>query len=186
VFGIGFAKTGTSSLCKALNLVGFSACHWDQTRKLLSYEEGKLSIDFSLIKSRYDAFTDLPVARIYRALDQRFPGSKFILTIRKPAEWFKSHESWETTYGKLHNGPFEQALNKKMYRTAEPSRSENISALLAHNREVKRYFSDREEQLLTLDITIGEGWEKLCPFLDVAQPNTPFPKENVFKDKKNW
>jgi 3'(2'), 5'-bisphosphate nucleotidase len=33
--------------------------------------------------------------------------------------------------------------------------------------------------LLVLDITAGEGWEKLCPFLGKPIPDIPFPKANV-------
>jgi Sulfotransferase domain len=30
-----------------------------------------------------------------------------------------------------------------------------------------------------MDITNGDGWDKLCPFLGLDIPDTPFPKSNV-------
>jgi hypothetical protein len=33
-------------------------------------------------------------------------------------------------------------------------------------------------QLLVMNISDGDGWEKLCPFLGVATPIHPFPHEN--------
>jgi hypothetical protein len=40
-----------------------------------------------------------------------------------------------------------------------------------------------------LDICAGEGWEKLCPFLGLRQPNVPFPVANRDQNKherKAW
>ncbi|HEX8335676.1 MAG TPA: sulfotransferase [Pyrinomonadaceae bacterium] len=33
-------------------------------------------------------------------------------------------------------------------------------------------------RLLVMDITAGDGWEVLCPFLGVEIPDRPFPHEN--------
>jgi hypothetical protein len=44
-----------------------------------------------------------------------------------------------------------------------------------HLREVQAYFSARPDDLLVLNITSGEGWEKLCPFLERPLPRGPFP-----------
>jgi 3'(2'), 5'-bisphosphate nucleotidase len=41
------------------------------------------------------------------------------------------------------------------------------------------YFKDRPQDLLVIDVTAGEGWEKLCPFLGKPTPDIPFPKANV-------
>jgi hypothetical protein len=34
--------------------------------------------------------------------------------------------------------------------------------------------------LLVMDICGGEGWEKLCPFLNQPTPEVAFPRRNVF------
>jgi hypothetical protein len=34
------------------------------------------------------------------------------------------------------------------------------------------------DRLLVMDITAGEGWEKLCPFLGLPHPGVAFPFEN--------
>jgi hypothetical protein len=44
-----------------------------------------------------------------------------------------------------------------------------------HHQSVLRYFHDRPESLLVLDICSGEGWEKLCPFLGKSLIHFPFP-----------
>ena len=45
--------------------------------------------------------------------------------------------------------------------------------------EVRRYFSNRPDDLLELNIAGGQGWEALCPFLGLAAPDQPFPRLNA-------
>ena len=47
-----------------------------------------------------------------------------------------------------------------------------------HNQAVLDYFEHRPDDLLILQLTEGEGWEKLCPFLDKPIPQCIFPHEN--------
>ena len=44
-----------------------------------------------------------------------------------------------------------------------------------HADEVRAYFQNRPQDLLEISWEKGEGWEKLCPFLGVPIPDTPFP-----------
>jgi hypothetical protein len=45
---------------------------------------------------------------------------------------------------------------------------------------VRQFFADKPAgKLLELAICEGEGWEKLCPFLDVPVPAVPFPVKNT-------
>ena len=53
-----------------------------------------------------------------------------------------------------------------------------------HRDAAMRYFADRPDDLLVMDITAGDGWEKLCPFLGVDVPaDTPFPRR---LPQKSW
>ena len=40
------------------------------------------------------------------------------------------------------------------------------------------YFRERPKDLLVLNVCAGEGWEKLCPFLNKERPDVPFPYLN--------
>jgi hypothetical protein len=53
-----------------------------------------------------------------------------------------------------------------------------------HNREVLEYFADRPQDLLVMRLTEGDGWDKLCPFLGVPIPETPFPHENRAENRE--
>src|SRR5262249_42082869 len=79
VWGIGLTRTGTSSLNRALSLLGYSSVHWPTTRQLLD--------------DHLQAATDESVAAIFKVLDFKYPGSKFILTMRDEDDWVRSTEA---------------------------------------------------------------------------------------------
>ncbi len=45
----------------------------------------------------------------------------------------------------------------------------------SHSADVTEYFKNRPNDLLVMDITAGDGWDKLCPFLGVPVPQKSFP-----------
>ena len=48
-------------------------------------------------------------------------------------------------------------------------------AYATHERNVREYFAGRPEDLLVMNVTAGDGWELLCPFLGKPVPDFPFP-----------
>lgn len=97
VFGIGYNKTGSSTLEAVFRHYGLRAPkQLDQERLLAGLPfNGEFSTLRAFIED-YDAFQDFPFSQFetYVACDVLFPGSKFILTIRDPDAWFKSYESY--------------------------------------------------------------------------------------------
>ena len=95
IFGIGLSRTGTKSLTLALNMLGFKVAHYPDdeiTLKELMAEK----YNFSILND-FDGITDITVAPFYAQLDNLFPDSKFILTIRDKESWLRSVE---THFGK--------------------------------------------------------------------------------------
>ena len=45
-----------------------------------------------------------------------------------------------------------------------------IDVYSKHNKEVIEYFENRPNDLLVLDFTKGDSWEKICPFLNKEIP----------------
>ena len=89
VFGLGFHKTGTKSLGRALEILGYSVCGGPRQDLLNSVKENKYKSVFKVVNS-YDAFQDNPWPLIYKTMDKKFPDSKFILTVRDEDKWIKS------------------------------------------------------------------------------------------------
>ena len=176
VFGIGLSKTGTSSLAQALQRLGFKT---KDCMGATRYVAGDLSsIDMETVLA-HDALTDTPIPSFYRQLDARFPGSKFILTVRDREGWLKScrkqfSERFGATQNEAHKRIFEDLYGTNVFD--EPRFVGGYERFVSG---VLDYFKDRPQDLLVMDIAAGDGWEELCPFLGRAVPDTPFPKANV-------
>ena len=169
VFGIGFHKTGTTSLGQALTTLGYRVGDWfpvshPSTQEVLRRAFAELD--------QYDAFQDNPWPLLYRELDERCPGSKFILTLRPMEEWIASLTE--------HFGKEDTAMRTWIYGVGHPAGNEGVFVERheAHIAEVKEYFRNRPDDLLVLRLTEGEGWAPLSAFLRKPVPPLPFPHAN--------
>lgn len=179
VFGIGFHKTGTTSLARALYILGYNVTGYfgvhdpDIARTVYDQAQSRAR--------RYDAVQDTPWPVLYKELDQWFPGSKFILTIRAPEPWMRSVKK----HFKRHRIPAHEWIYG--VSTAAGHESTYIQRFQEHNRDVMEYFQGRPDDLLVMDVTKGEGWKELCPFLGVDEPPFGFPVANAAAERsENW
>lgn len=189
VFGLGFHKTGTQSLDEALKILGFKTIHGDPRKAPHGGTEGSKLLDEYIRQGNYylptfdlyDAFTDNPYFSIWKEIVQMFPEAKYILTIRDEKKWIKSCVQY-------YQGRRVRTMREWMFgQHADPSKnkeSENawLGAYRRHNPEIMEYFKSAGKDLLIMDITRGDGWNVLCPFLDRPIPSVPFPHRNNSKD----
>ena len=107
---------------------------------------------------------------LFKEIDKAIPNSKFILTVRNTHSFTKSYQNY------FKGSPWEiknpQELKKLVQEYEE------------RNRLVIEYFKNKQSQLLVINIIDGEGWEKICDFLNKPMPNRLFPQKNVGKYKK--
>lgn len=162
VFGIGASKTGTSTLGACFEMLGYTHIGWNDDLEG-KYLCGNFDSLFN-IAEKYQSFEDTPwnSDNFYRELDQRFPGSKFILTIRDTAEWFRSYSTF------FH----------EMVPDVASQEHQLVADYERRNAEVVEYFVQRPDDLLVMRICDGEGWAKICPFLGQPTPDLPFPHLN--------
>ncbi len=176
VFGIGWTKTGTTTLGKCFEILGYD--HQSQNLGLVKdIANGDLSKIIEQAQKK-DTFEDWPWIILYKELDEAFPESRFVLTTRNPKKWIRSYKNMLEKQGKAS-----EELNKIrriLYGLPFPNVSESqlIDRYLRHNNEVKSYFQNRTDNLLVIDWEAGDGWEKLCEFLMKDIPANPFPHEN--------
>lgn len=176
IFGIGLSKTGTTSLAHALELLGYKTKDYPG---LVHYIPGNLTtIDASLLDA-YDALTDTPIPSFYRELDARFPDAKFILTIRDTDGWLKSCKKQFTQKLADKQNDAHNQLFLDLYGCTVFDEDKFLSGYNQFVNDVQEYFRGRPDKLLIMNVTAGDGWEKLCPFLNKAIPRIPFPKANV-------
>ena len=176
VLGIGFHKTATSSLGKSLALLAYNLAGRVPIENPISQQPlAKTAIDFA---RNYEAFKDNPWPCVFKEVDNAFPGSKFILTVRETNDWLESVVK--------HFGDTSTSMREFIYGVGFPKGNEHIyiSRYERHNNEVVDYFRGRPDDLLIMDIAAGDGWEKLCPFLGKEQPRRIFPHGNTAEARK--
>jgi len=164
VFCVGFWKTGTTSLFSAFKILGY------RSGRLVKHLKKKNETWPEFIKRcNYDAFTDDPMSFVYKELYEAFPDSKFILTTRE-----------KEAFGKSYMNYF-----KGTHLEKTPDEMEKIlTEYENHIKEVKKHFRDKPDKLLIMDITKGDGWDKLCKFLERPIPDVSFPHKNKGRYKK--
>ena len=177
VFGIGLSRTGTTSLTEALRTLGYRAVHCPLS--LLSLSRGRLELNRRFVH-RFDAFTDSPVARVYKELDAEFPGSKFILTTRPLDAWLRSIRRMRNPFTLLKLLPKVRQLTSDFSDSGSFFDERSLrDAFMRHNRAVCDHFADRMgKDLLVFDASAGDSWDKLCAFLGHKPPAAPFPHYN--------
>jgi 3'-phosphoadenosine 5'-phosphosulfate (PAPS) 3'-phosphatase len=176
IFGVGLSKTGTTSLANALQVLGYKTKDYPGIK---SYRAGDLSsVDLDIVNA-HDALTDTPIPSFYRELDAKYPGSKFILTVRDMDGWLRSCKKQFTERLAGIQTEAHSRLFMDLYGCTAFDEQKFRSGYQRFVAGVSEYFKDRPADLLVIDVAAGEGWEKLCPFLGKPVPDAPFPKANV-------
>lgn len=177
VFGIGLAKTGTSSLNKALELLGLRSIHYPDPALMLAGQYDRALAGF-------DAATDITVSAFFPLLDRHFPGSKFILTLRDFDQWMVSIDAHMQRISKAEWTPDNPKgrVREMVFDTVGWDRDLFARSYHRHTQRVRDYFRNRPQDLLVADFCAGCGWEPLCTLLNRAIPSTPFPHENQRPD----
>jgi hypothetical protein len=199
ILGVGLSRTGTMSLTIALHKLGFRSVHYDRVRLNDILDGSNPNPDFR----RYDdvdAVLDIPSAYFYRELLEAYPQAKAILTVRDVDDWWRSVERHVNVhfpykppkvFGYDHrrrslgaspltdpgaDNHFKMLMLNCVYGSTVALEYPYKKKYLDHNAGVIQNVP--EERLLVMDITAGDGWEKLCGFLGVPIPDLPFPHEH--------
>jgi sulfotransferase family protein len=203
VIGAGFGRTGTLSLKRALEQLGFGPCyHMIETRAHPEHDAMWLALaqegthDWRTILTGYTATVDWPSAYFWKTLIANNPDAKVILTLRDAEAWYAS--ALHTIFARMQEfaeilatddgasvDPARRA-HMKMVQTivvdntfgGSLDRDHTIKVFNAHNEEVRRTVPP--ERLLVYEP--GEAWDRLCAFLGVPVPEAPYPKVNTTAD----
>ena len=201
VFCIGQNKTGTTSVEYVLKQLGYKMGRQAKA-ELLIHDWAKR--DFKKIVKfchSADAFQDIPFSNdfTFEILDYAFPGSKFILTIRKSKdEWFESikrfhtkligkdrlptaddlkaypyrYKGWMWDNMQLKYGVDETTLYDYKIYTRQYER---------YNQTVMDYFRYRKDDLLVLNLSDSEAMKNLYEFLGFKYDGSVMPHLNQSK-----
>jgi hypothetical protein len=186
IVGSGLGRTGTLSLKRALEMLGFGPCHhmmevFPRPESVpLWIEAGKGHPNWDAIFKDFNAAVDYPSCKFWRELAAHYPNARVLHSVRDPVKWFESTQA--TIFSP--NSPA---------RNAPPPMNEFFGMLFKdfgdkiHDRDfMVDYFKRHTENVVRtipkdrlLVYETGQGWEPLCKFLNVPVPSEPFPLVNT-------
>ncbi|ONI83023.1 hypothetical protein ALI144C_18450 [Actinosynnema sp. ALI-1.44] len=189
IIGAGFGRTGTASLKRALELLGFGPCHHmsevlKQPRTTVGWTaalNGDPSVLPELLRG-YRATLDFPACLLWRELSELYPTAKVLLSVRDPQSWYDSARATILNPIRGENideqlaallMPFSEAMAGRGFRR-DLDEAETIAVFNRHNEAVRA--GVEPSRLLVYEA--GAGWEPLCAFLGVDVPDVPFPQSN--------
>lgn len=193
VIGPGFGRTGTASLKRALEILGFGPCHHmeevfprpEQVPHWVDLVEGR-PVDWDAVFAGFASQVDWPGAHAWRQLAAHFPQAKVVLSVRDPQAWWRS---FSDTIGKVLGAPpppdapphirrmigaVVRMVLEQSFGGAADDKDRAIAALHRRTEEVRAAIPP--DRLLVFDV--AEGWAPLSAFLGVPIPEGPFPRVN--------
>lgn len=202
VFCIGANKTGTTSVENVFRSIGLTVGNQGQAEMLIfdwAKQDYRRIIKYCQLS---EAFQDVPFSLhgTFKVLDEAFPGSKFILTVRNNANtWFDSLIRFHTQIVGKNRTPTAEDLRQYNYRYpgfvldvlklsygADKStlydREVYVQYYENHNNQVKEYFKNRSADLLVLNVEEPDAMERLLKFLGHPYTGQKMPHMNASKE----
>jgi hypothetical protein len=162
IFIIGLPRTATTSVCLAMLEQGYRTAHNAYTQDAFSQAE---------------VLADTPVFCDYQKLDKHFPNSKFIYLTRSPEKWLPSiKQLLQRMIVNLQrsDGGFNPHLKRCYNEVFSPLSEETLNSddflqrcYIRHQEGVFDYFKEREEDLLTIDVSDHNSYLTMLEFLNI-------------------
>lgn len=194
-------RTGTASLRTALEkLLGGECYHMQTVAKNPSHAEFWIKAcdeeitnqEWRQFFKHYTAAVDFPPVAFYERLMDIYPKAKLVLTTRDPDKWFVSVKNTIAPFLKrmstfprslfsrnqLRGKMIKKVLRKRFgFDIFHQFHSENCMT------KVYRYHIEEVLRIVPPDRLLvfraKDGWGPLCDFLDLPEPNEPYPWENT-------
>lgn len=200
VLSVGYGHTGTNSLASAFEALGLQTAHATPlTMSLMDLAvPGSQPIPWEEL-SHFQVLLDDPINEFWPEVLKRFPHARIILTTRDPTTWADSLLHWiggelgcknkTKTFPPTLNTYRKLAIRRFSFGTECPTRQQAIKRFVRHNEWVRA--TAPRARLLVMDITQGDGYNKLCPWLQAqhistptaCQPDQSFPRQNQAKGR---
>lgn len=195
VLGLGFPRTGTTSLRRALEILGVGSCHH---MMVLNHEPHRVALweavadgvpgSVERALAGFDAAVDNPACSLWPALRRAFPQANVVLTVRDPHAWYASYMEaiHHNTFAPAAPHPPEVERMARLLRRvwlegvlggvpddAPDHEARCVDAFVRHVEAVTSQVPD------ALVYEVEQGWEPLCELLGRPVPDLPFPHRNA-------
>ena len=197
IIGAGFGRTGTQSMKRALELLGFGPCH--HMEEVITKSDVQLPLwhntamsknrDWDHIFRGYRSSIDWPSAFFWRELSEHYPDARVLLTVRSSESWYKS---FSNTIQKIMRDPSQIPAHEDRLFAEMVWEIVNLGSLDGGMSDKTKAVEKYEENIHLVQSTIpadrlltyelGSGWEPLCDWLGVPVPDAPFPRGNTVED----
>jgi len=206
VIGAGCGRTGTASLQKALNDLGYGTYHMfeniknNNTPMWIEAAKTPATYDYSKIfdAQGFTATVDFPASTFFVELLARYPDAQVVLSVRSPESWAKSvlDTIWSAEGLERHPvvkkddvwGPFQEMC--ELYRArmlGDAADKINIDDPAELAKAFEAWNAKVKETVPTGKLLIFEakdGWGPLCKFLGKPIPSEPYPNVNDTEEFK--
>ena len=196
IIGAGMGRTGTDSLARTLEILGYGPCHHmfeisDNRNLLPDWQKIAMgeNVPWARVFRGYRSQVDWPGACYWKELATEYPRAKVILTVRDPYDW---HDSMLRTIApKLRDrAKVDDPYSKARLEMANTIVAEGIFGGRLFDREYSVALFKRHieyvvetiapERLLVFEV--ADGWRPLAEFLGTSEPDLPFPNKNSSKE----
>lgn len=160
IFGVGLNKTGTTSIAKALKILGISTRH--------GAPENAASLKSGCWPDDVDAFLDGPIHVHQFELAEQFPEALFIQTVRPMDDWINSR--------------IVHVLHNRLRNDGDPWLEIDTVAWRQEYEEweknAKLFREQNPGRVLYWALDQDANWNSLCRFLKLSVPDEEFPHRN--------
>ncbi|HET8881668.1 MAG TPA: sulfotransferase [Solimonas sp.] len=203
IIGAGFGRTGTLSVCTALNQLGFPCYHMFEVLdnkankshldfwRAVANEKPGTPFDWQRVFAAYSATVDNPACCVWRELLTAYPDAKVLLTVhpRGAEAWYDSTIDtiyftetmwqfklleWLTPFGRKMGEMSRKLIWQRSHRGTMSDRGKAIAHYHQHIADVKAAVPPQQLLIYSVD----QGWAPRCAFLGVPEPATEFPNVN--------
>ena len=200
IIGAGFGRTGTMSLKRALERLGYSKCH-HMVDAMARPEHVELWLaawrgadPWERIFDGYRAAVDWPAAAFWPRLMAFYPQAKVLLTVRDARRWYQSAR--DTIFQSMKDGlgagsetgraRLRLASELIVQGTFGGELDDEARAIAIYEANVARVYKDvPADRLIVFDPR--DGWQPLCDALGVAAPDEPYPHVNTTEQfRERW
>lgn len=181
VVGVGLPRTGTKTLRHCLEHFGLRC--WSgsiyQTLGFLVNREAVIPhVETERLieqMGQFDGFEDWPWPLLFEEFERRYPGARFVLTLRRDAETWSRSVKWH--YDQDIATEQIRRVDRQIWTRATGAWPPPLWFYEMHMKKVFAHFSTpkMKKRLLVVCWESGDGWAELAKFLGFEVPDLPFP-----------
>jgi len=192
IFVFGYNKTGTVSLSYALEIIGYRVLHMGRTGQSFKGFLFKIADNLHIPGKNvldgleeYDCYLDYPIYEptVFSHIVYEYPDAKYISLTKNLDGYVDSvlrDKIKRIRQGKFDNWNWLGVGDEEVFKNYPDYQREWVKGRtnFKHKSNISLLFKNN---INYLDMNIcdnGDGWEKLCKFLDKEIPNVDFPHKN--------